>query len=202
MSPAEILGAIQNRIRMAPSFLWRAEAKFKGAECAPDVMFFGRPLISVVQGSRMVLSSGVQVRSAMRSAPMGCFQPAVLRTLSANATLELHKNVGLSAAVIMAAKSITIGEGTIIGAGAVVIDSDFHQPIPEWGWSNDYEVNARPVKIGRGAFIGARAIVLKGVTIGDRAIVAAGAVVFRNVPENTIAVGNPAEIIRRACSHE
>ena len=57
------------------------------------------------------------------------------------------------------------------------------------------EIDARPVRIGRGCFIGARAILLKGVTLGDRAIVGAGAVVTRDVPAGHIAVGNPARIL-------
>ena len=57
--------------------------------------------------------------------------------------------------------------------------------------------NPQPVVIGRGVFIGARAIILKGVTIGDRAIVGAGAVVARDVPARHIAVGNPARVIAK-----
>ena len=53
---------------------------------------------------------------------------------------------------------------------------------------------AQPITIGRGVFIGARAIVLKSVTIGDRAIIGAGAVVTCNVPARHIAVGNPAQV--------
>jgi len=48
------------------------------------------------------------------------------------------------------------------------------------------------VIIGRGCFIGARAIILKGVTIGDCAVVGAGAVVTRDVPAGHLAAGNPA----------
>ena len=49
------------------------------------------------------------------------------------------------------------------------------------------------VRIGRGVFIGTRAIILKGVTIGDRAVIGAGAVVVKDVPANHIAIGNPAD---------
>ena len=50
------------------------------------------------------------------------------------------------------------------------------------------------MKIGRGVFVGARAIILKGVTVGDRAVIGAGAVVTRDVPARHIAVGNPAKV--------
>ena len=114
--------------------------------------------------------------------------------MTPEARLELEKNVGLSAAVIVAGKSIVIGEGTIIGAGTMILDNDFHSADEQGHWICDYHSNARPVRIGRGVFIGARAIILKGVTIGDRAIIGAGAVVSQDVPPGAIAVGNPAII--------
>ncbi len=141
----------------------------------------------------MIFSPGVRIHSALRSNPLGCFQPSVLRTLSSGARLELANNVGLSGAVICAGKSIFIGENTIIGSGAMIFDNDFHVPEGEWGWGNDSEKGARPVHIGRGVFIGARAIILKGVTIGDRAVIGAGAVVAKDVPARTVAAGNPAK---------
>ncbi|MGF6094392.1 DapH/DapD/GlmU-related protein [Pseudomonas sp. 18175] len=53
---------------------------------------------------------------------------------------------------------------------------------------------ARPIVVGNGCWIGARSIILGGVTIGDGAIVAAGAVVTRDVPTNTLVAGVPAVI--------
>jgi acetyltransferase-like isoleucine patch superfamily enzyme len=122
----------------------------------------------------------------------------VLRTLVPGAQLVLGRQVGLSGTVLCAGASIEVGEGTIFGSGAMVIDNDFHLPQGEWGWTMDTSLCgtvARPIKIGRGAFISARAIVLKGVTIGDRAIIGAGAVVTRDVPARHLAAGNPAQII-------
>ena len=191
MTFAELLGAGLARLRALPSSIWVFEAKLKGVQCASDVLFLGRPLLSCCDGSKMVFSNGVRIHSALRSNPLGCFQPSVLRTMTPEATLELGKNVGISAAVIVAGNSITIGEGTNIGAGAMILDNDFHVPINEWGWATEYTLNARPIQIGRGVFIGARAIILKGVTIGDRAIIGAGAVVSKDVPAGATAVGNP-----------
>lgn len=101
----------------------------------------------------------------------------------------------MSAAVVCAGLCIEIGEGTILGAGAMVLDNDFHSPEGEWGWATEHRTGAKPIHIGRGVFIGARAIVLKGVTIGDRAVLGAGAVVTKDVPAHGVAAGNPARII-------
>lgn len=133
--------------------------------------------------------------SSPRSNPLGCFQPCVLRTMTPGAVLDVGANVGLSAAVLVAGRSIVVGEGTIFGSGAVIIDNDFHFPEGEWGWGFDCARDARPVIIGRGCFIGARAWILKGVTLGDRSMVGAGAVVTRDVPAGCVAVGNPARIL-------
>ena len=59
-----------------------------------------------------------------------------------------------------------------------------------------------PIKIGNHVWIGARATILKGVKIGDGAVVAAGAVVTRDVPPNTLVGGVPAKIIKENVSWE
>lgn len=177
---------------MAGSAVWRWEARFKGVTLGGPLHLAGRPIISRAPGSRLELGPGVQLNSAPRSNPLGCFQPCVLRTLSSDAVLQLGPGVGLSATAIVAGLSITVGEGTIFGAGAMVVDNDFHTPEGTWGWGYDCRSGAKPVRIGRGCFIGARAIVLKGVTLGDRVVVGAGAVVTKDVPSEHMAVGNPA----------
>jgi maltose O-acetyltransferase len=60
---------------------------------------------------------------------------------------------------------------------------------------DDFQTTARPIRIGRGVFIGARAIVMKGVSVGDRAVIGAGAVVTQDVPAYHLAVGNPAKVL-------
>src|SRR5438045_9530131 len=90
------------------------------------------------------------------------------------AELILGRNVGLSGAVLCAAASIKIGEGTILGAGAMILDNDFHFPVGDWGWGGA-TANAKPISIGRGVFISTRALILKGGSIGARPIIGAGA---------------------------
>jgi acetyltransferase-like isoleucine patch superfamily enzyme len=186
------LGVILSQLRRLPDLLWRLEAKFKGVEFQGETTFIGRPLISIVENGRIILGDGVIINSSTRANPLSLAHPSVLRALSTGAKLVVGRNVGLSGTILCAATLIEIGEGTIFGAGAMVIDTDFHEPIGEWGWGNDFQLVSRPIKIGRGVFVGARAIVLKGVTIGDRAVIGAGAVVSKDVPAFHCAVGNPA----------
>lgn len=196
-SMSRSLGLLLAFFRALPSVLWKKEAQFKGVQCAENVLFLGRPLLSLVPGSRIVLGRRVRIHSALRSNPLGCAQPSVLRTQSAKARIELGDGAGISAAVLCAADFIEIGEGTILGSGAMVVDNDFHSRGEGWSWKEDYLSSAKGIKIGRGVFIGARVLVLKGVTIGDRAVVGAGSVVTQDVPAGSLAAGNPASIRNR-----
>jgi len=84
---------------------------------------------------------------------------------------------------------ITIGDDVAIANEAYLTDSDSHGV-------EGRAVREAPIRIGNGSWIGARAIILPGVTIGSRVLVAAGAVVTRDVPDDTLVGGNPARVIR------
>lgn len=87
---------------------------------------------------------------------------------------------------------ITLEDGVFIGPNVNLITEN-HAEQPQLR----HNVYARPIRIRRNAWIGAAAIVLPGVTIGENAIVAAGAVVTKDVPDNTIVGGVPARAIRK-----
>lgn len=185
-------------LRRWPSMLWRLEARLKGVEFQGRADILGRPVISLAPGSRIVLGANTRVFSSRRGNLLSLARPCTLRALASGAAVLIGRDVGLSGATICAGGLIEIGEGTIIGAEAMLIDNDFHQPAGAWGWADECRANARPIRVGRGVFVGARAIVLKGVTIGDRAIIGAGAVVTRDVPSGFIAAGNPAQVFAPA----
>lgn len=86
---------------------------------------------------------------------------------------------------------ITLEDGVFIGPGVKVVTEN-HSEEP----ALRHRLVAKPVTIGRNAWIGAGAMILPGVTVGENAIVAAGAVVTKNVPENVVVAGVPAKIIR------
>lgn len=115
------------------------------------------------------------------------------------AFLNIGDNVGISCTAIVCQNRITIGNNVKIGGNVVIYDTDFHSlvgehrnAIPE----NKSTLKTKPVFIQDGAFIGAHSIILKGVTIGKNAIVGAGSVVSKDIPENQIWAGNPAKFIK------
>ncbi|MGH7975912.1 MAG: acyltransferase [Limisphaerales bacterium] len=196
----ESLGGLSNGGRKCLSGLWILEARLKGCLLGRDVSFVGRPLIGVASNSRLALGDRVQIASALRANPLACFQPTVLRTLCPGAELILERDVGISGSVLCAASTIHIGEGTLIGSGAVIMDTDFHRLGQSGQWENNPAHGTKPIRIGRNVFIGARAIILKGVNIGDNAVIGAGAVVTKDVPAGQLAAGNPARILPKKTS--
>ena len=191
----QMLRRINSVSRGLKNAIWLAEARLRGVELGDPILLNGRPYIQRHVGSRIALADGVCLNSYLRSNPLGCSQPVVLRTLRVGAEILLGPGVGLSGSSVCAARQIHIGEGTFVGAGAMIFDNDFHSPVGEWTWGDATPDNPKPIIIGRGAFIGTRAIILKGVTIGDRAVVGAGAVVTSDVPAHQRVGGNPARIL-------
>lgn len=117
-----------------------------------------------------------------------------LATVAKGAELIIGDRVGMSSAILVAAQRIEVGEGTLLGAGAMILDTDFHPRGEDGALTTDPAAVSRPVRIGRNCFVGARAIILKGVTLGDGAVIGAGAVVTKDVPAGAVVAGNPAQI--------
>lgn len=88
-------------------------------------------------------------------------------------------------------ESIEIGENVAISENVCIRDSDNHKILTKF----DY-YSTKPVKIGNHVWIGMNTTILKGVTIGDDAIIAAGSVVNKDIPAKCLAGGMPAKVIR------
>ncbi len=95
-------------------------------------------------------------------------------------------NVGTT---IISVEEIIVGDDVAFANEVYVIDSDSH------GVEGRPHRQA-PIRIGDGCWIGARAMILPGVTLGNRVLVAAGAVVTRDVPDDSLVAGNPARVVR------
>lgn len=90
---------------------------------------------------------------------------------------------------IHAGNEVSIGDGTLIAWDCCIMDRDYHKLGAETELT-------RPVHIGKHVWIGCNALILKGVTVGDGAVVAAGSVVTKDVPPAALVGGNPARIIK------
>ena len=196
MGLMQIAGRLRQHLRMISSPLWLLELRMRGIQFTSPIALVGQPICSRYPGSFISLGSGVTLDSAIRSNRLGGFSPCVVRTVTPTARIRLGERVGLSNSVIVAGNSIEIGEDTIIGSGVMILDNDFHVMGTGFSWVSECSTNSKPIKIGRGCFIGSRSMILKGVTLGDRAIIGAGAVVTKDVPAYSVAAGNPARVVR------
>lgn len=94
---------------------------------------------------------------------------------------------------------IYVGDYTMIGPN-VTIATAGHPIIPELR-ERGYQYNM-PVHIGKNCWIGAGAVILPGITIGDNVVVGAGSVVTKDLPSNVVAVGNPCRVLRKVNAHD
>jgi maltose O-acetyltransferase len=122
----------------------------------------------------------------------GCI---MLQARTPNATVRVGKNCRFSNNISMiATESIEIGDGCLIGDLVSIMDSDFHGIAPAQRHSGSFKT--APVKLGNNVWLGSRVLVLKGVTIGETSVVAAGSIVTSSLPPNCIAAGVPARALR------
>ena len=89
---------------------------------------------------------------------------------------------------------ITIGDNVHITSGCAFVTHDggtliLRQEVPDLEWT-------APIVIGSNVYLGVRTLVLPGVTIGSRVIVGAGSIVTKSIPDNSVAVGSPARVIK------
>jgi acetyltransferase-like isoleucine patch superfamily enzyme len=125
------------------------------------------------------------------------YQPIVLEVVNPDARLIIEHDAYINHGVnIGVACEVVIGAHAKIANECIIYDTDWHSID---GLSQ--QIPTAPTRIGRGVWLGARVIVLKGVTIGDNTVVAANATVTRDLPRNVLAAGTPARVIRTIERH-
>ena len=113
-------------------------------------------------------------------------------TVEKNAILNIRGGFINRDTKIYCFKNINIGNNVAISENVLIRDSDSHHII----YNGKEEKNTKPINISDNVWIGEGATILKGVTIGKNSVVAAGAVVTKNVPDNTIVAGIPAKVVK------
>ena len=171
--------------------------KYKRVEFSPNkVNFFGICRFDIGKDCNVRIGDGF----ICRSVDTIDYGRETSITVRSGASLYIGRQSGMASTCINCHREITIGDYVNIGAGTMIFDTDFHSI--DWRDREDraLDISKRkiaPVHIGNYVFIGARCIIMKGVTIGDKSVIAAGSVVTCNVPEGEIWGGNPAKFIKK-----
>ena len=177
----------------------RVQLKLHGAACVGrGLQARGRIHVFTRRKNSIEIGDHVAIISRFRSNPVGLTNPCVLDTWMGG-KIKIGNHVGMSGVVLSSRSSITIGDHTLLGGNVRIFDHNYHSL--DWekrrnGLLDRQDVRTAPVVIGDDVFVGTNAMILKGVTIGDRAVIAAGSVVSKDIPAGEIWGGNPAVRLR------
>lgn len=138
-------------------------------------------LLEMKEGARLVIRGRARLLPGFRM------------SIGPQSTVELGSSWINWGSRVFVRERLSIGDRCAIGWGVVITDSDFHQMHLE---HDQVRPNVGPVVIGNRVWIGAEAMILKSVSIGDGAIVAARSLVTRDVPPRTLVAGQPARVVK------
>lgn len=159
---------------------------------------FGFPYIHKSINAKIYIGENFKMNNGVKYSDSGLNGKCRIEVRD-TAILTIGNNVGMSDTTITCHEKIIIGNNVLIGVGAQVRDTDNHSQNPQdrligLDWKN--KKNA-PIVIKDNVFIGANCFIMKGVTIGENAIIGACSVITKNVPDEEIWAGNPAKMVRK-----
>jgi maltose O-acetyltransferase len=191
-------------LRKIRTYWWRLERRvnlvvsYLRARLANGTVQFGRNLVLDVpvriDGPGQV-QGGDFTSLGARLAPRQGSGEILLQARAPEAVISIGQRTWFSSNIsIVACVGVSIGNDCLIGDGVTIFDSDFHELAPDRRKVGTGEV--AKVTIRDNVWVGSRAMVLKGVTVGSGSVIAPMAVVTKNVPGNCIVAGVPAQVIR------
>jgi acetyltransferase-like isoleucine patch superfamily enzyme len=201
--PAHLFVLFDIAVAYLSTFFWTLQTKLLlllfGCPYGRNLRVDGRVIIRVARRGAFRLGENVLISSRTGSNLVGRTNPTILHCMG-EGHITFGDNSGCSFAVLSSKSSIRIGDNAKIGGNARIYDHDYHALdylSRRTTASDNAACKTAPIVIGDDTLIGTNAIILKGVTVGERSIVGAGAVVsIKNIPPDSLVVGNPARIIR------
>jgi len=160
----------------------------------------GVPRIRMQKPGAVEIQDSVTLNVRPLSNLAGINQGMILHCIR-DGRIFLGSGSGLSGAILSSRRSISLGRRCNIGVNARLYDHDFHSLDHSHRTdrrTDQSHTKSAPIEIGDDVLVGANVIILKGVTIGPRSIVAAGSVVTKgDYPADSLIGGNPAKVIRQ-----
>ena len=151
----------------------------------------GNPCIIRNKG-RIELGNGV----FLNSYPDGELFRTGLRAYFPSSVIRIGDNCSINGTVIHSRNAVTIGDNCMFGPGVVILDNDSHNTSTDPELRRQGKIDESPVVIGNNVWVGMRSIIMKGVHIGNNSIIAAGSIVTKSVPSDSLYGGNPAAFIK------
>lgn len=181
----------------------RALLRLRGVRVASTVRIHGAVHAQMAKKSSICLGDNVVLNAKSNRNTLEARGPTLLKTIRPSAKISIGRDSGLTSVTISSGSSVDIGNRVLVGAGVLITDCDHHPvattaELPRRFAGLPPASSDRPVIICDDAFIGARTIILKGVTIGEGAVIGAGSVVTGNIPPYSVAAGNPCVVKRGA----
>lgn len=141
------------------------------------------------------ISFGENVQIGVTASPNFYSQYTYLEARNTESEINIGDNVFINNAFSAVAFSkITIQNNVLIGVNCAIIDNDGHNLDIDRRLSNS--IKSEAVFIAENVFLGDNVTILKGVTIGKNSVIGNGSIVTKSIPDNVIAAGNPAQVIR------
>ncbi len=175
----------------------RLSLRFQGCRYGRDLRTMGACYFKARTAGSISLGHHVCFVATWRANRVGLSGPLLLHTMG-EGRIEVGDHSGASSAVLSARSLIRVGKYVKLGGNVRIFDHDFH-PLDAGArrLDRDEECATAPVVIGDDVFIGANAIILKGVTLGNRVVVGAGSVVASSFEDDSVIGGNPARLLRQ-----
>jgi acetyltransferase-like isoleucine patch superfamily enzyme len=206
---------------LIPPIIWKALVKFKNLIMPPPVQQpvkkrepQNRENVTIGEGSRLEGTLDVRAKGASFKMGIGSWNMGYIALEKSSSRMRIGNNCVVGAgSVVDVAEEVILENDVYISYNCVIMDADGHSvryslrklDLPQGikGVKKKLTgVISEPIKFCTGAWVGAGSIVLKGVTIGEGGIVAAGSVVTKSVDPWTIVGGNPAKVIRSISEDE
>jgi acetyltransferase-like isoleucine patch superfamily enzyme len=186
------------------STVWlKVMLKLNGCRYGSRLRADGRVIVRLRCKGALLLGDNVTLRSRFMSNLVGMTNPTVFHCIG-DGRICIGDNSGCSSTVFSSRTKIEVGRNVNIGGNVRVYDHDYHAI--DYLARRDAVVDGAScataaVVIGDDVFIGTNAIILKGVTIGARSVIGAGAVVsLKNIPPDSVVAGNPARVLKSLSS--
>ena len=163
-----------------------------------NVAFYKSPYLFIHKNAMLVLGNNVRINSDNHLYHVNMYQRCKLMADRKNAIIKIGDNSRIHGSCIHAQQSITIGKNCLIAANCQIMDNNGHSiSLDKPEDRLNIRDTSKPIVIEDNVWISTGVIVLPGVTIGQGSVIGANSVVSMDIPKNSIAKGNPIEIVKR-----